>query len=125
MRRLLILMAALAATLAVQTPLRAETVVALGNDLRYGVCHSAPLAKSRGCAMSNCFKFSTIPVTCKVVYRSEERGHYALAIGAFAWGVGQSASSEDDAAATAMGYCQASGGACVLAATWEEAPEDD
>ncbi len=124
MRSLLALPAGLLAGFIAVSSVQAETVVVLGNDLRYGVCHSAPLAKSRGCAMNNCFKVSTQPVTCQVVYRSTARGHYAVAIGGNAWGVGTSKVSVEDAVAIALGYCQANGGACVIGATWDEAPEE-
>ncbi len=120
MKQLTALLAALLLTgLAIQAAARADSVVVLGNDLRYGVCHSNTLAKSRSCAMSNCFKFSGIPVTCKVVYHSAEQGYYALAMGQVSWGVGNSPRSQEDADAIALAYCQQAG-PCEIAATWEE-----
>lgn len=104
------------------TAARADTVVVLGNDLHYGVCHSDPLAKARSCALSNCFKFSGLPVTCKIVYRSAEAGYYALALGQASWGVGNSPRSQQDAEAIALAYCQQAG-PCAIAATWEERPK--
>lgn len=100
-----------------QPDVRAKSAVAFTPDAqKYGYCYDVDDATS--CAERYCSEGSG-GQTCQSLFRANEPGHYALALGKLGWGVGFSQSDSDDAGQRAMNQCQRQTEGCRIVESWQ------
>ena len=90
--------------------------VAFTNDAqKYGYCYDD--GDASGCAERFCAQGSG--QTCQTLFRADEPGYYALALGTLGWGVGYSPSNAEDAGQSAMNQCNQQTQGCRVVETWQ------
>jgi hypothetical protein len=93
-----------------------ESAVAFTLDgQRYGYCYD--VAEANRCAEKYCAEGSG--QACETLFRSAERGYYALALGQLGWGVGFSPDDKDLAGQRAMNQCQQQTQGCREVESWQ------
>jgi hypothetical protein len=82
---------------------------------KYGYCYD--ISDADNCAEKYCADGSG--QACQTLFRSDELGYYALALGDLGWGVGYSPASPESAGRSAMQQCQQQTQGCREVESWQ------